>query len=185
MGACLATAALAVGHEVVVVSGPVQIEYPAAARIVSVVSTEVMLAASLAAFENCDGLIGAAAPCDYRPLEVADHKLRKTGQILELQLNETPDVVATLGKQKRPAQWTVGFALETEDARFRALTKLERKSCDLVILNGVDAIDSGENEVEIIEPGGNVIATFSGSKPVVATKILQLVQQRLVQRKPQ
>ena len=86
MGACLAVAALAGGHDVVIVSGPVLVEYPAAARVVSVLSTEEMLVAAVAEFEHCDGLIGAAAPCDYRPIEVADHKLRKTGQSLELKL---------------------------------------------------------------------------------------------------
>ncbi len=180
MGACLAVAALAAGHEVVIVSGPVLVEYPAAARVVSVISTEEMLVAAVAEFEHCDGLIGAAAPCDYRPIEVADHKLRKTGQSLELKLVETPDVVATLGRQKRAAQWTVGFALETEDARFRALAKLERKCCDLVVLNGVAAINSTENQVEIIEPGGQVVEMISGTKQNVADRILVLIQQRLI-----
>lgn len=180
MGACLTTAALQLGHEVILITGPVQIEYPPATKIIEVVSTEDMLQASIAEFENCDGLIGAAAPCDYRPIEVADHKLRKTGEVLELKLIETPDVVATLGKRKRSEQWTVGFALETEDARFRALMKLERKSCDLVVLNGVAAINSAENEVEIIEPGGSVIDSFAGSKPQVAQQILALIQLRLI-----
>ena len=182
MGACLAVAALAGGHDVVIVSGPVLVEYPAAARVVSVLSTEEMLVAAVAEFEHCDGLIGAAAPCDYRPIEVADHKLRKTGQSLELKLVETPDVVATLGRQKRAAQWTVGFALETDDARFRALAKLQRKCCDLVVLNGVAAINSTENQVEIIEPGGQVVEMISGTKQNVADRILVLIQQRLIRK---
>lgn len=182
MGACLAVAALASGHDVVIVSGPVLVEYPAAARVVSVLSTEEMLVAAVAEFEHCDGLIGAAAPCDYRPIEVADHKLRKTGQSLELKLVETPDVVATLGRQKRAAQWTVGFALETDDARFRALAKLQRKCCDLVVLNGVAAINSTENQVEIIEPGGQVVEMISGTKQHVADRILVLIQQRLIRK---
>ena len=65
MGACLAVAALAAGHEVVIVSGPVQIEYPKGAKHVPIISTEEMLAAAIEEFEDCDGLIGAAAPCDY------------------------------------------------------------------------------------------------------------------------
>ena len=182
MGACLAVAALAGGHDVVIVSGPVLVEYPAAARVVSVLSTEEMLVAAVAEFEHCDGLIGAAAPCDYRPIEVADHKLRKTGQSLELKLVETPDIVATLGRQKRAAQWTVGFALETDDARFRALAKLQRKCCDLVVLNGVAAINSTENQVEIIEPGGQVVEMISGTKQNVADRILVLIQQRLIRK---
>jgi len=183
MGSCLAHAAIDLGHEVVIVSGPVQVDYPAAAKIVRVVSTEEMLHAARIEFASCDGLIGAAAPCDYRPVDVADHKIRKTGEALTLKLVETPDIVATLGRSKRASQWTVGFALESEDARFRALTKLERKSCDLVVLNGVTAIDSQENQVEIIEPGGAVIAEFAGAKRTVAGDILKLIQSRLIARK--
>lgn len=182
MGACLAQAALDLGHEVVIVSGPVLVDYPPKAKLIPVVSTEEMLEAASAAFQNCDGLIGAAAPCDYRPVNIADHKLKKTGDTLVLKLVETTDVVATLGALKNPQQWTVGFALETEDARFRALTKLEQKCCDLVVLNGVAAINSTRNQVEIIEPTGNVVAAFAGSKPDVAEKILAVIQQRLMNR---
>ncbi len=66
MGAALANAALELGHEVVIVSGPVQVVYPSAARIVPVISTEEMLAAVQTEFPTCQGVIGAAAPCDYR-----------------------------------------------------------------------------------------------------------------------
>lgn len=180
MGCCLAAAALTLKHEVIIVSGPVLVDYPAAAKLVRVTSTEEMLHAASEEFGKCDGLIGAAAPCDYRPIEVANHKIRKTGEALELKLIETPDIVATLGLKKRPHQWTVGFALETEDARFRALAKLQRKSCDLVVLNGVSAINSTDNQVEIINSDGDVIESISGSKPVVAAEILAVIEKQLI-----
>lgn len=129
-------------------------------------------------------MIGAAAPCDYRPIQVLDHKIRKTGEVFELKLVETPDVVASLGAHKKPGQWTVGFALETEDARFRALTKLQRKCCDLVVLNGVSAINSSTNDVEIIAPSGDVVESASGSKPDVANRILAVIQNRLIEQAP-
>ena len=182
MGCCLANAALELGHDVVVVSGPVLVEYPAQVKLVNVVSTEDMLNAACEEFKSCDGLIGAAAPCDYRPIEVADHKIRKTGEILELKLVETPDVVATLGQNKRADQWTVGFALESEDARFRAIAKLERKSCNLVVLNGVNAINSAENQVEVINPEGDVIKSISGSKSRVAKQVLSVIQRQLISK---
>ena len=100
MGKALAEAALALGHDVVVVSGPVEVEYPPSATVVPVVSTEDMLAAAAKEFETCDGLIGAAAPCDYRPMRVESHKIAKTGQPIDLHLIETDDVVATLGAKK-------------------------------------------------------------------------------------
>ena len=180
MGYCLAEAALQQGHEVVVVSGPVQLTYPEGCEVIEIMSTEDLLRVCREVFPRCDGLIGAAAPCDYQPVEVADHKIRKTGDSLVIKLVETPDVVATLGSEKKKCQWTVGFALETDDARFRAITKLEKKSCDLVVLNGVAALDSADNEVEIIAPGGQVLQAIAGSKPQVATAILNLINQELI-----
>jgi phosphopantothenoylcysteine decarboxylase/phosphopantothenate--cysteine ligase len=179
MGRALAEAAIALGHEVVVVSGPVEVDYPAAARVVSVVSTEEMLAAAAAEFETCDGLIGAAAPCDYRPVRVESHKIAKTGQPIDLHLVETDDVVATLGA-KKGRRWVVGFALETDDHRLRALAKLEQKCCDLMISNGPQAINSLDNQVEIITPAGDVLTKISGTKESVAIEILAIITARLI-----
>lgn len=181
MGKSLADAALALGHDVVVVSGPVEVEYPTTAKVVAVVSTEDMMTAAAKEFETCDGLIGAAAPCDYRPMRVESHKIAKTGQPIDLHLIETDDVVATLGS-KKGRRWVVGFALETEDHRLRALAKLERKFCDLMISNGPEAISSTENSVEVITHGGEVIAAIAGSKDDVATQILSIIHARLINR---
>jgi phosphopantothenoylcysteine decarboxylase/phosphopantothenate--cysteine ligase len=181
MGRALAEAALALGHDVVVVSGPVEVEYPADARVVPVVSTEDMMAAAAREFETCDGMIGAAAPCDYRPVRVESHKIAKTGQPIDLHLIETDDVVATLGA-KKGRRWVVGFALETEDHRLRALAKLEKKFCDLMVSNGPQAISATDNEVEVITPTGDVIATVAGTKEEVAARILAIISDRLIQR---
>jgi phosphopantothenoylcysteine decarboxylase/phosphopantothenate--cysteine ligase len=113
MGQALVQAAIDAGHETVVVSGPVEISYAAEATVIPVVSTEEMLAECQRVFPTCDGLIGVAAPCDYRPVRVEPHKIRKSGEPLVLHLVETPDIVATLGAGKRAGQWLVGFALET------------------------------------------------------------------------
>lgn len=179
MGSALAQAALEAGHEVVVVSGPVAVEYPQKAQVLSVVSTEELLETCRREFPFCDGVIGAAAPCDYRPIKVEDKKIAKTGQPLELHLVETPDVMASLGAGKRPGQWLVGFALETDDQRFRALTKLEKKSCDLMVINGPSAMDALDNQVEVLDQTGQVIASLSGSKHEVARGILQVIGERL------
>jgi phosphopantothenoylcysteine decarboxylase/phosphopantothenate--cysteine ligase len=182
MGRALAEAAIALGHEVVVVSGPVDVTYPSAARIVEVVSTEEMLAAAAAEFDRCDGLIGAAAPCDYRPVRIESHKIAKTGQPIDLHLVETDDVVATLG-QRKGRRWVVGFALETEDRRLRALAKLEQKCCDLMVSNGPEAISAADNQVEVITLSGEVIASLEGSKETVAAGILAIVEERLILRR--
>ena len=182
MGRCLASAAIDAGHDVTIVSGPVNVDYPKSAKLINVISTEDMLKAAEETFRACDGMIGAAAPCDYRPVNVADHKIKKSGDSLNIKLVETPDIVATLGKSKRDDQWSVGFALETEDARFRAITKLQKKCCDLVVLNGASAIESANNSVEIIAPSGDVIDSIEGSKKNVAEAILNIIGERLVLR---
>src|SRR5215218_1989963 len=72
MGGALAAAALALGHDVIVVTGPVAIAYPQDAEVRRIVSTEELLAACQELFPTCDGVIGAAAPCDYRPVRVEE-----------------------------------------------------------------------------------------------------------------
>ncbi len=181
MGKSLAEAALAAGHEVVIVSGPVELSYPAAAEILSVVSTEEMLDAAREAFERCDGLIAAAAPCDYRPVHVESGKIAKTGEPLRMNLVETDDIVATLAADKGN-RWVVGFALETDDHRLKALAKLERKHCDLIVSNGVEAMHATENQVEIISPAGEVLKQVAGSKLHVAQQILAVIEDQLISR---
>ncbi|MFW6169590.1 MAG: phosphopantothenoylcysteine decarboxylase [Planctomycetota bacterium] len=180
MGAALAAAALGRGHEPVIVSGPVHITYPAAARIVPVVSTQEMLEASAVEYETCDGLIAAAAPSDYRPHRVAARKMSKTGQPVQLQLIETPDIVATLAKDRRNGQWVVGFALETHDQFARAMAKLKKKHCDLLVLNDPRAIDAPTNQVDILEAGGQIVESLEGAKSVVAEGIFRVIQSRLI-----
>jgi phosphopantothenoylcysteine decarboxylase/phosphopantothenate--cysteine ligase len=179
MGRALAEAMIELAHDVVVVTGPVEVDYPAAAEVVHVVSTEEMLEVCQRLFPNCEGVIGVAAPCDYRPVRVAPGKIQKTGQPLELHLIETPDVIATLGLQKQ-GQWLVGFALEIDDQRLRALAKLEKKHCDLMVLNGPEAMHAAETRVEILDALGNILATLSGSKESVARGIAATIQSRLI-----
>jgi phosphopantothenoylcysteine decarboxylase/phosphopantothenate--cysteine ligase len=180
MGAALAETALLRGHEVTIVSGPVNIDYPSAARILQVISTDDMLTTCQQAFPECDGVIGAAAPCDYRPVRVAPSKISKTGAPIDLHLVETADVISTLAEQRSGQQWVVGFALETDDQRFRALAKLERKSCDLIVLNGPSAIDSDNNEIEILDPAGTTLGSFQGPKSLVARSIFNIIHRELI-----
>lgn len=182
MGCAIASAALDAGHEVVIVSGPVQITYPTAARVVPVVTTQDMLDACQVEFPRCDGMIATAAPCDYRPERVCAEKIRKTGQSLHLEMVETPDIVATLAAAKRPSQWIVGFALETSDRHFRALVKLERKNCSLIVLNSPEAIDAATTSVEVLDRTGTVRLRREGSKIAVAQDLLALIQAELINR---
>ncbi len=180
MGGALATAALELGHQVVLVTGPVEVEYPEEVERIDIVTTDELLAACRERFPACDGMIAAAAPCDYRPRHVESSKIAKTGEPLELRLIETPDVAATIGAEKQPHQWTVGFALETEDPRFRALAKLERKSCNLIVLNGPQAMNAADNEVEVLNRQGEVVGCLRGPKVEVARGILRIIQDLLI-----
>jgi phosphopantothenoylcysteine decarboxylase/phosphopantothenate--cysteine ligase len=98
-----------------------------------------------------------------------------------LHLIETPDVVATLGAEKQH-QWLVGFALETDDQRLRALAKIEKKSCDLMVLNGPSAMNALDTEIELIDKQGEVVARLSGSKEKVARSIVAEIERRLIKR---
>jgi phosphopantothenoylcysteine synthetase/decarboxylase len=106
----------------------------------------------------------------------------------ESPLPESTSFVATnasgtaSGAAKRADQWVVGFALETEDRRLRALAKAERKSCDLMVMNGPEAMNAPDNRVEVLDRQGNVVAEFAGPKEDVARGILAVIQDRLVQR---
>ena len=181
MGACLANACLTQGHKVTIVSGPVHLDYPDAATVVPVITTNEMLQAATTLFAEVDGVIGVAAPCDYSPEIVSDTKLQKTGDGLTLHLRETPDVIATLGSRKRKDQWVVGFALETDDQRFRALRKLEAKCCDLIVLNGPTAMNSSTNAIEILDASGEVLLQQHDTKQNIANAILETIQNTLIQ----
>jgi phosphopantothenoylcysteine decarboxylase/phosphopantothenate--cysteine ligase len=102
---------------------------------------------------------------------------------LQLELIETVDIVATMGASKRPGQFVVGFALETEDRRFRALAKLQRKSCDLIVSNSEAAIDAESTSVEVLSPDGETVALANGTKQEVAAAIMQVIHQRLLRNK--
>ena len=180
MGAALAKASLQRGHEVTIVTGPVAVEYPAGAKVIPVTTTPEMLEATRHAFASADGLIGAAAPCDYMPEHVEPNKLHKTGNGLTLNLRETPDIIATLAASKQPSQWVVAFALETEDVRFRAIVKMSKKACDMIVSNSAQAMNSEENSVEVILSGGNILDQLYGSKDLVAEGILRLIEKHLI-----
>lgn len=183
MGGALAQSALQMGHQVTLVSGPVAVDYPVQAKVISVVTTQEMLTVVQQLFPEHDGLIGAAAPCDYMPRKILTEKISKDGRPLQLELVETPDVVASVATSKRDNQWVVGFALETDDRRFRAIVKMQRKCCDLMVSNGPTAIDSEMNDVEILASDGLLLAQVSGSKSQVADSILERIQEVLIDKR--
>ncbi|MFO1065234.1 MAG: phosphopantothenoylcysteine decarboxylase [Pirellulales bacterium] len=180
MGSALAQAAIARNHHVTIVSGPVSVTYPEQATVVWVDTTDEMLQAVMSHFPQHDGMIGAAAPCDYMPRRVSTQKLAKSGEPLQLELIETADIVSTAAHSKRADQWVIGFALETEDQRFRAIVKMERKCCDMMVSNSASAINSADNDIEILAADGSTIARVQGSKLEAAGAIIHAAEQHLI-----
>lgn len=174
MGYALASAALHAGHHVVLVTGPVSLTPPLGCEVHRVESSQEMLDACLRLFPACDGAIGAAAVCDYRPAQRATGKIAKSGQPLQLELVETTDVLAEMGKAK-DQRWIVAFALESSDGRRKALAKRHRKNCDAVVLNAPTAIGSTSNSVELFDANDDSVATWTGSKHDVAGDLLQWI----------
>ena len=181
MGYALAQSAIDAGHEVILVTGPVDLQPPIGCDVRQVVTTADMRDACLTAFPDCDGVIAAAAVCDYQPRQRTNGKMTKTGEPISIELIETDDVLAQLG-HRRDHHWVVGFALEAENARENALQKLRAKNCDVVVLYSPQAIGSPTNDVQLIGPSGATLAEWSGEKSVISTHLIQWIDANLAQR---
>lgn len=177
MGYALAAASLERGHDVVLVSGPVSLVPPKGCEVHLVETTQEMRETCVMLFPGCDGVIATAAVCDYRPRERVDGKIAKTGAPVSVEMIETDDVLAELGREKGD-RWVVGFALEAKNARENALQKLRAKNCDLVVLNGPEAIGAEASSVELIDGTGHPIAGWSGSKGEVARSLMSWIDER-------
>lgn len=182
MARALAEAALARGHAVTIVSGPVPVTYPRRARVVPVVTTAEMLEASLAELPRADGVIAAAAPCDFEPVKRVRGKIPRQGSGLVLRLKPTTDVIAALARRRRPGQWFVAFALEPGADPRRAFAKITAKQCDLIVVNDVTALESDENAVAVYDARHEHVGSKRATKRAVAGWLVRLVEQRLVGR---
>ena len=181
MGYALAASAQRAGHEVILVSGPVDLVAPAGCRTILVETTGEMHAACEKEFPHCDGVIGAAAVCDYRPKVRKDGKLAKTGAPVFLEMIETEDVLGSLGRSKG-SRWIVGFALEASNGMHNARRKLVQKNCDAIVLNHPEAIGGDSNSVELIDRSGNTSAAWQGTKTEIAALLIEWIEQNLVAR---
>ena len=156
MGYALAEACASRGAEVVLVSGPVTLQavHPNIQRI-DVESAAEMHRATADAFKDADAGILCAAVADFTPEQVADQKIKREKDDLVLRLKPTCDIAASLGKEKRPDQLLVGFALETCDEVSHAQDKLARKNFDFIVLNSLNDKGAGfrcdTNKITIID----------------------------------
>lgn len=141
-GYAIASAALAMGARVVLVSGPTNLPCPDGVHRIDVVSADDMFQAVDAAFDGADILVCAAAVADYTPVRKADHKLKKANERLDcIELVETRDILASMSARKGD-RVVVGFAAETDNLIEYASSKLASKGCDAIVANDVSRHDS-------------------------------------------
>ncbi len=158
MGVAVAEALAAAGAEVTLVLGPSsQQTKDARITVKGVESAQEMYDACIAAFESSDIAVMSAAVADYKPAIKADKKIKKDGNTLDIQLERTHDILASLGEKKKK-QYLVGFALETNDEEANAEKKLTRKNADMIVLNSLNDEGAGfghdTNKVTLIAKEG-------------------------------
>lgn len=154
MGFALAIAAMEAGATVNLISGPVHLATPERINRIDVESCNDMLAAVEAKLAETDIFIGAAAVADYRPANVAEQKIKKSQDAMNIELVKNPDIIAAVAaKENKP--FTVGFAAETQDVIAYAKGKLEKKNLDMIVANDVSqdgiGFNSDQNAIIIID----------------------------------
>jgi phosphopantothenoylcysteine decarboxylase / phosphopantothenate---cysteine ligase len=184
-GVALARVAAARGAKVTLVAGPLEVPAPEGVDVVQVGSALEMREAVLAASTSADAVVMAAAVADFRPAEIAEHKIKKTDDVDDapvIRLIRNPDILAELVTLRRPGQIIVGFAAETGDESGGVLqharAKLARKGCDLLVVNDVSAgkvFGHEHTEVSILHAGGEVTPVPAGPKERVAEEIWNAV----------
>lgn len=184
MGLAIAEELAGRGAEVVLVCGPVNLKtcHPAI-RQVDVESAAQMYEATSSEFADSDVAILSAAVADFTPKEKADHKIKRGKDDLLLELSPTKDIAAELGKMKNASQLLVGFALETNDEEVNALSKMQRKNLDMIVLNSLNDKGAGfgvdTNKVTIMDKAGNRTVYELKTKLEVAKDIVDQIASRL------
>ena len=194
LGYTLAKMARVRGHRVTLISGPTEIPCPKGVSKVPVETAAQMHQAVSRLFPKTDALIMGAAVADFRPLRVANQKIKRSGvagslRLWQLELVENPDIVADAARKRRQTQAIVGFALETEKLLPNARSKLKAKDLDAIVAtryfpNRKGRGPFGDEPVEgaILDRRGNTKAFRSLKKDHLASRILDTVEEALTAR---
>ncbi|UQS81905.1 bifunctional phosphopantothenoylcysteine decarboxylase/phosphopantothenate--cysteine ligase CoaBC [Bombilactobacillus folatiphilus] len=173
------------GATVILISGPTNLTPPVGVQLVPVKTSAQMHDAVLEQFANSDGLVMAAAVTDFRPVQVAAQKIKKTAAAKwSLELEKTPDILKSVAKIKQSQQITVGFAAETQNLQVNAQHKLVSKQLDLVVANDVSQPGVGFNG------DTNQVTMLSQNQPPITTELLpktaiaDLIVEQMVQLLP-
>jgi phosphopantothenoylcysteine decarboxylase/phosphopantothenate--cysteine ligase len=175
MGYAIAEAALEAKHEVVLISGPVNLAPPTGAKMVSVVTSDEMHAAVHEAVRDCDVLVMCAAVSDYKPARVAKEKIKKRDENFCLDLIPARDILKSLPRSRN--FFVAGFAAETTDVERHARAKLAAKNCDMIVANDLSdpniGMESDENAVTIFSRKGEIEKISRASKKIIARALVK------------
>jgi phosphopantothenoylcysteine decarboxylase/phosphopantothenate--cysteine ligase len=153
MGAAIAEASLAAGHQTTLIVGPVSVPMPSAAKRIDIETAAQLQSAVLENFPAHDLLIMAAAVADFRPKSITPGKLDRADSLI-IECEPTEDIVAATARRKRPDQRIIGFALEADGGVDRATKKLQRKALDLIVFNPAETMNSPTVGATLIYPDG-------------------------------
>lgn len=174
MGYSLAKAAIALGAEVTLISGPTELKEPVGvANFIKVKSAREMYEAAMKYFVESDAAIACAAVADYRPKNYSTEKIKKKEGDLNLELERNPDILYNMGLIKNK-QILVGFAAETENVIENATGKLLKKNLDAIVANHASAMQKNENSVTIIKKNGELFEILEKNKEELAYDILYI-----------
>lgn len=186
MGYALAEAAIRVGADVTLVSGPVNLHAPGSARLIKVETAQQMYDAVIGQSGQCDIYIGAAAVADYRPAQVENRKIKKQHDHSVIELEKNPDIIAAVTNQPNKP-FVVGFAAETDDLEAYATNKLNAKNLDMIAANWVGknegGFDSDNNALQVYWPGGSKNLAMT-DKHHLAEQLLLLITERFNEKNP-
>ena len=175
MGYAIAAEASRRQHQVVLVSGPVELPDPGGVELIRVVSAREMFEAAVSAFDECHAAVMTAAVCDYCPSKRLGLKLKKDARPLALTLDPTEDILAYLGTIKGE-RVLVGFAMEDHNHRANAEAKLQRKHCDAIVLNGLGNVGGDSAEIEILRVDTGWSPPIAGTKARIAVAVVDLAE---------
>lgn len=185
MGYAMADAFARAGHRVLLISGPTVLDVPEGVDFLPVETAAEMFDAVERHIGRMDAAVFAAAVADYRPVEVSDQKIKKTGETLTLELVRTADILGSVRGDFGFTGTLVGFAAETLDLEANAKEKLMRKGCDLIIANDVSkpgiGFDSDRNEVLLVFPE-HVEALPEDEKHHLAPRIVREIERIAAER---
>jgi phosphopantothenoylcysteine decarboxylase/phosphopantothenate--cysteine ligase len=175
MGYAIAEAALDVGHDVILISGPVNLARPRNAKVIYVSTSDEMFDAVHQHADDANVCVLCAAVADYKPAQVSPVKIKKRATQLSLELIPTRDILDSLGRLQNRKFLLVGFAAETDHLEANATKKLREKNCDIIVANDARvAMESDENELLILFRDGDTKKISRASKKNLARELVKI-----------